>query len=283
MSSTPEIYRRQKFMKIEIVDPSSLRLHPLLQQLPPADSELLTSIALDIEDCGVQTPLIVDEKGRVLDVDGRDKLTVAAQIDLAQVPIVRASSAEAATILVRSLLQRRHYSKSALAYLAFPFFEPMLTEARERQMRFLKQGDSRSTQNVLREKTSEGLARQAGVSRALFFQAAEVHKLFRKHPAAKAQLEPQILSGDLCLGYAINGVAGILSTRGKARGADDQLELFTRGINTLRIRFAKWDAIPANKRMFVANEFAEAIAEAPEEIRDRILAKLHASRKAAAR
>jgi hypothetical protein len=270
-------------MKIELVDPSSLSFHPLLKQLPDPDSELLTRVANDIAENGIRDALIVDEKNRVM--SGRVRLKAALTIELPELPIRRASSADAATIIVHSLLQRAHYSKSALAYLTFPFFEIVLQESRARRIENLKQHAERtdSTQNVLSGRSAEDVARQAGVSRALFFQAGQVHKLFAKHPEAKKQLEPQILCGDLSLGYAINGVAGILSTRGKARGADDQLELFGRTVNALRIRFAKWDSIAPAKRMFVANEFAEAIAEAPEEIRDRIFAKLHANRKAAAR
>jgi hypothetical protein len=261
-------------MKIEIVDPNSLRVHPVLKDLPAPDSELLTSLALDMEDRGVTAPLVVDEKGRVMDLDGRDKLAAALQIKLAELPIIRAASADAATIAVQSLLQRRHYSKSALAYLSFPFFETMLEEARARMVsrRF------GSPQNRLPGNTAEGIARQAGVSRALFFQAAEVHKLFKKHPHTREIFESKILDGELSLGYAINGIAGHTSTAGQSRGAEDQLELFGRTVATLKIRFAKWDQIPANKRTFIANEFAETLTEAPEEIQERVFKALKAQR-----
>jgi hypothetical protein len=260
-------------MKIEIVDPSSLSIHPLLRQMPAPDSELLTSLANDIAERGIDDALIVDEKNRVM--GGRLRLKAALAIELPEVPIVRRSSADAATIIVQSLLQRRHHSKSALAYLAFPFFAPMLDEARARRIRILQSGGKveHSTQNVLCCR-AEDLARQAGVSRALFFQAAEVHKLFKKNAQWKEQFEPKILSGELSLGYAINGIAGQASTAGKSRGEVHQLELFGRTVSTLRIRFSKWDQIPAKNRTFIANEFADAIAEAPDEIQERILATL---------
>lgn len=263
-------------MITEIVVPSSLRIHPLLREAPPPPPELLESMLADIEERGIDDPLIVDEKNRVM--GGRIRLRIALDLRLPEVVITRRSSAEAATIIVQSLLQRRHYSRSALAYLAFPLFETMFDEARDRQMACLKRGESRSTQNVLRGATVEAIARNAGVSRALFFQARELHKAFAKNPAAREQFEPKILSGELCLGYAINGVAGQASTAGRSRGEVHQLELFSRGISTLRIRFSKWEMIPAKNRTFIANEFAEAIADAPAEIQERVLATLKAQK-----
>lgn len=271
-------------MTTEIVDPQSLRLHPLLKEQPAPTAELIETMTADAEERGID-PLKVDEKNRV--VDGRIRLRAALNLNWSEVAIVRVSSADAATIIVQSLLQRRHHSKSALAYLAFPLFEPMFNEARERRLRYLKSDKSgtdasNSTQNVLFGNSAEQVARNAGVSRVLFFQAKEVHKLFAKHPEVKAQLEPEILNGELCLGYAINGVAGLISTKGKSRNQEDQLELFKRGINALRVRFTRWNKLPEKSRLFVANEFAEAVAEAPEEVQQRVLAALR-SKKGAAR
>jgi hypothetical protein len=271
--------------KIETVSPDSLRFHPFLQQLPSPDSELLTSISIDMAERGVDQPLLVDEKNRVLDIDSGDRLKAALQLELAEVPIVRAASADAATIIVQSLLQRRHYTKSALAYITFPFFQSMLEESRQRRIRYLKSEKgadaSNSTQNVLFGASAEEVARQAGVSRVLFFQAAEVHKVFKKHPDAKEKFEPKILSGELNLGYAINGVAGMAATKGLAKGQSHQLDLFHRGIHALRTRFSKWNLLPQKCRLLVASEFAEAVAEAPEEVQQSVLAMLKARKGAA--
>lgn len=264
-------------MTTEIVDPQSLRIHPLLKEAPPPPPELLETMTADVEERGIDQALVVDEKNRIM--DGKVRLRIALDLQLPEIVITRRPSSEAATIIVQSLLQRRHYSKSALAYLAFPFFEPMMGEARARQIASLNRGDSRSTQNVLRGNTAEQIARQAGVSRVLFFQAAEVHKLFKRQATWKEHFEPKILSGELCLGYAINGMAGLSSTKGKSRGADDQLELFHRGISTLRIRFSKWDMIPQKSRTFIANEFAVAMSEAPAEIQDKVVAAILVARK----
>lgn len=264
-------------MKIELVDPASLSLHPLLKLMPAPDSELLTSVANDIAERGIDDALIVDEKNRVM--SGRVRLKAALAIELPEVPVRRASAADAATIIVQSLLQRQHFSKSALAYLAFPFFQSVLEESRRRRIENLRQGPD-SAQNALSGRDAESVARSAGISRRLFFQAAEVHKLFKKNAQWKEQFEPKVLSGELSLGYAINGIAGQASTAGKSRGEVHQLELFGRTVSTLRIRFSKWDQIPAKNRGLIANEFAQAIADAPEEIQDRILATLKQTRKA---
>lgn len=257
-------------MTTEIIDPQSLRLHPLLKQMPVPPPELLESMTADIEERGVDDPLIVDEKNRVM--GGRIRLRIILNLNLPEVVIVRRSSSEAATIIVQSLLQRRHHSKSALAYLAFPLFEPMLAEARDRQLGFLRKGGSRSTQNVLLEKTAEGIARNAGVSRALFFQAAEVHKLFAKYPKAKEHFEPEILNGELCLGYAINGIAGLTSTAGKPRNDTPQLELFARATDTLVFRFLKLTTHEA--RVQAAKKFGSTVGDWPDEFRSEIARQL---------
>ena len=95
----------------------------------------------DIEERGIDEALIVDEKNRVM--SGRVRLRIALDLRLPEVVITRRSSAEAASLIVQSLLQRRHYSKSALAYLAFPLFESMLVESRHRRVENLKQGAAR--------------------------------------------------------------------------------------------------------------------------------------------
>ena len=267
-------------MTTEIVDPQSLRLHPLLKEQPAPGPELLESMTADAEERGIDQPLVVDEKNRVM--DGRVRLRAVLNLNLSEVEITRRSSSEAATIIVQSLLQRRHHSKSALAYLAYPLFEAMVVESRNRRVANLIPNAANvqvpqkldSTQTVLSSGSAEGIARNAGVSRVLFFQARDVHKLFAKNPEVKAQLEPKILNGELCLGYAINGGAGLVSTKGHSRNNPEQLELFTRGINALRVRFSRWDKLPEKSRVFVANEFAEAVANAPEEVQTRVLATL---------
>ena len=62
-------------------------------------------------------------------MDGKVRLRIALDLQLPEIVIIRRLSSNAATIIVQSLLQRRHYSKSALAYLAYPFFEQTAIEA----------------------------------------------------------------------------------------------------------------------------------------------------------
>src|SRR5947209_67916 len=104
-------------MTTEIVDITSLRLHPLLKQMPEPPAELIATMTADVEERGIDEPLKVDEKNRV--VDGRIRLRAMLNLNALEIEIVRVASAEAATIIVQSLLQRRHHSKSALAYLAY--------------------------------------------------------------------------------------------------------------------------------------------------------------------
>jgi hypothetical protein len=268
-------------MKIESVPILDVSFHPAIQQLPPAPEDLIQSLIVDLQDRSgpdwLMTPLVVDEKTRVIEVDSADRLKAALKLDFLEVPVIRRPNNEALATMIDSIARRRNYSKSAIAYVLFPFFEPALTEARER----MKRCRFGSTQNVLPSKTAEDIARKAGVSRALFFQAAEVHKLFKKHPHVREAIEPQILSGDLSLGYAINGIAGLVSTKGKDREQPELFDLFKRGVHALRVRFARWNQLSPKWQHFVANEFADAIADAPEEVQERVMQALRARKQGA--
>jgi predicted RNA-binding protein with PUA-like domain len=102
----------------------------------------------------------------------------------------------------------------------------------------------------------------------LFFQAAEVHKLFKKHPHAKKQFEPQILSGDLCLGYAINGIAGLVSTAGTSRRDATQLELFERVFHAASVRFSsRWQNLSnRDQQKVIAQYVTEFLPSLPPEL-----------------
>lgn len=268
-------------MKIELVPIDDLSFHKAIQELPGIPEDLFHALLEDIHERGMSAPLVVDEKNCVIDIDSADRLRAALKLNVHEVPVVRRPNDEALATIIASIARRRNYSKSAVAYVLFPFFEPALVESRARRSRNLKNNHD-SAQNALSRNSAEAIALGAGISRRLFFQAAEVHKLFKKHPRAKESIEPQILSGDLSLGYAINGIAGLVATKGKARDDSDQLELFKRGINSLRVRFSRWNELAPKWQHFVANEFAETIAEAPEEVQQRVLAALK-NRKATAK
>jgi hypothetical protein len=260
-------------MKTETVPIESLSVHPLLAHVPEPDSELITAIARDLEDRGIIVPFIVDEKNRVMDIDGRDRLNAATQIELlGEVPVLRAAGADAATILVQSLLQRRHYSKSALAYVTFPFFAPMLDELRARRLRYFKskkEADaSISPAAGLMTKSAEQLAIQVGVSRSLFFNAKQVHELLQKHPLLKEATELRICNGDLDLDGAIHSITGSTSTKGTQRQDATQLELFENAFHVTSVRFAtRWTKLSSRERdRVVAQYVTEFLPSLPPEL-----------------
>jgi hypothetical protein len=285
-------------MKIEIVDPASLRLHPLLQQIPDPDPELIISITCDIEDRGIDYPLLVDEKDRV--IDGRIRLGIAKAEKL-PVPIKRVATEDAATIIVQSLLQRRHFTKSSRGYQVYPFLETMVEEARARQTRCLKQG-SRSPTVGLRENTIEEIADEAGFSRSFFFLIANAHTRFRgsdravaawdrKHPEiareireagfslnAKAsdrpldlreRFEPDIISGALRLDHLDKAISGkLVDGRKHTPEGDGQLVLqFVWKIGPSRL--SRWDHIPKKLRDKALRHFRSDLLPAfPEEFHE---------------
>src|SRR5690348_2656123 len=104
---------------------SDLTIHPEARELPELADDDPQFIALmdDIRDFGIQTPLDIDKHNQV--VDGRHRLRGARKLNLKEVPVIVHEEAEVIAIILRSLLLRRHYTKSALAYTAYPMFESL--------------------------------------------------------------------------------------------------------------------------------------------------------------
>jgi len=253
-------------MKIEIdspaapspalrVDPSSLRLHPDLKTSPPPPPELLESMTADIEERGIDQPLIVDENNRVL--DGKLRLRIALDLNLTEIAITRRSSAEAATIIVQSLLQRRHYSKLALAYLAIPFFDGLVSEARARQVAGLKHGKEPGVRFSYDGKNKVAVAARLGIGTSTLSEALAIHRIFAANAKAKELFEPKILNGDLAGGKAIVAITGHVTTSGKERIDSAQLDLFEKAFHLTSIRLAtRWQTLGGRDRQRVLAQYA---------------------------
>lgn len=266
-------------MKHEVLSTDILHLHPALSAMPPAAEDLAAALLAEADEHGITSPLIVDEKNRVIDLDSADRLRAALQLNIETVPVARRQASEAIHVILTSLALRRHYTKSAIAYLAFPLFDAALEESRQRRHANLLQGKSPNGIKSHSGKTAEDLASNLGFDRKYFYQAREVHARFAKSAEHRALFEPQILSGEISLGYVINGIAGIDATRGKSRHDRSQLDLFRDGIKILRDRFARWEKLDAKSRVYLANEFAGAASDWPEEVQERTFKALSQARK----
>ncbi len=227
-------------MKSQIIhlDPADLAIHPLVKLLPEEtpDSEPFATLVESIRDCGIEQPLIVDKEHRIL--KGRRRWRAARRLQLTEVPVIIRAE-DPATVILNSLLQRRHYTKSARAYLAYPLMKQAHEEARHRWLARLKSGGK--SHSVTFGQSIDDFADQIGVGVTFFKYAAKVHDLFAKDAGFKAQMEPKILDSDdgVGLGAVIAGHAGQAHTKGKSKNAHQMEFLFAEGLQTLVTRAIK--------------------------------------------
>jgi hypothetical protein len=160
-------------LQVEIAD---LVIHPLLDNIPelPMNCAERAALLASVESEGVQQPLLIQGM-RVL--DGRHRLWAAKKAGLTHVPCIDMEG-DPATIIVDSLTQRRHYSKSALALAAAPLIDQYYLAGIDRRLENLKNPNvSRNPTNRFSGDTKEILSRRLGVSPALIEQARELLKL----------------------------------------------------------------------------------------------------------
>lgn len=186
-----------------ILPAGDLADHPLLAHIPvwPATSAEFKSLRESLREDGQLYEVLIDSGNRV--VDGRNRRNALLSINQ-PVACRRVSDSEVSTVILDSLLQRRHLCKSARAYLVVPVLEPALAEARTRRALNVT-ADSRLDR--LSGKNVDELAATYGFSRDLIFQARRVRELLDKHPEHRDEVEQRILDGELSLGGACTALA----------------------------------------------------------------------------
>lgn len=244
------------------VPTASLTIHPAAQVLPvtpetdPAAKALLESV-LDLGQ--ILEPLLVS-KTRV--VDGRLRLRTALAAGLDEVPVQEVDEKDVTSIVLQSLLARRHYTKSALAYLGYPLLEGALAESRKRRLANLKIGDStpgksRSSTQWTPVNTAEELAASLGVGRSFFFFAKAIHKKFSTGPKILRETwEPKILSGEMGLGEVQQAIAGkIAALDGDTVPKGDAQQLLFDLFKTATTRFSRWSVLNPKQRHALIERF----------------------------
>src|SRR4051812_13417605 len=110
-------------------DPSELTVHPAAKLLLDwaKDDARFDALIEDIRARGMDQALLIDGQDRV--IDGRKKLRAAKQLQLREVPVIVRGDDEVLGIIVNSLVQRAHYTKSQLAYILAPILEDAFKES----------------------------------------------------------------------------------------------------------------------------------------------------------
>ncbi len=252
-----------------------------------------TATLEDISRRGIIDPLKVtpNPKGGWCIVDGRHRYEAALQLatqqfaDPAQEAIARAfetagvpcveipESQVSATIL--SSVNRRHYSKGALAYLAVLICPEVATEATKRKKAGLPSAAA-----------AEGLAARAGVSPRLIDYAIRLYRTFAAREDARLRYEPGIWVGN-SLERVLGGVESFLKGHDpeeapESEAARDQRLATERAgktvdrLDQLCTAFGYWeDMLPEGQTMII-ERVGLFVTESPPEIRAAIAATLTA-------
>jgi len=245
--------------------PSELPDHPLLAHIPvwaPHEPEF-QALKVSILERGVDYPVLVDSAGRV--VDGRNRRNACAAAGL-HVPTRQVPEEQVSQIIVSALACRRHMSKSAIAYVLYPLVKEQLDA-----------GTGMFGQPLPKSKRwSDVAAEQIGVNERYLRSAQTIHEQLARRPELRAEVEARVFAEGGCdLSRIAQGNAGREATLDKARHTPQPGALFTRAITDLRNRFTNfWPKIEPTLRLSVADELADTLCQAPEEVRARVLAKL---------
>lgn len=279
-------------------NPFELSLHPARRNEPewPADDPELHALIESIRLRGMDQPITIDPTGRVM--DGRRRWMAAKRLQLDGVPVQVAPADEAHEIYLSSLVNRKHLTKSAIAYLAFPHLKPAFEAAHRRHLDCLRKGKnpnvSPSSPLATTEKfpsTVEAMSSLIGVERNLLFEAAKVHKAFEsttKYPfelqggamdgatqelTMREYFEPRILRSPiggeheqnrpLGLGAVIAGIAGLKHTKGKAKKRPEQLDLFFRSWAKLG---TAWRSLQDQDRKQVREHLGDWVSALPDDL-----------------
>lgn len=259
-------------------DPRKLSVHPAARHQPEwaDDDSRFEHLIESIRDQGIVCPVVVDPEDRI--VDGRHRWRAAKRLQIPSVPVQVCDRDEVSSIILSTLIQRRHYTPGQIAYLAFPAFEGAYEEACRRRLAALK----KNTNGLKPAKTVQDLAAEIGVSRDLFLDAAKLHEKFAKNPDLRAQFEPRILDqhDPIGLGAAVAGIGGQGATKGKDRPQPRQLELFVAAWDTIKTRLATWEKLDADSREQVVPAIRETVAAMPDDLRKQLRAEIDRAERA---
>jgi hypothetical protein len=254
------------------MDPGELTIHPRARPMPEwaNEDERFTALVEDIRNRGIDQPILVDKENRI--VDGRHRWRAAKRLQLKEVPTLLVEDESVPEVVINSLVQRRHFTKGALAYLVTPLLEFAFEAASKRRLENLKNPNvSRKYPQDTIGKTVEDYADAIGVGRKLLFQARELHKAFDKRPELREQFEAKVLNGEIGLGAAVAGIAGQEATKAKPKPEEDQLFLFEEAFDTLAKRFKYWNKFTADdKRETISPVIFKTVREMPADLRDEL-------------
>lgn len=273
---------------------SDLTDHPLLAHIPVwrRDEPEFAALLESVRERGLDYPVLVDAEHQI--IDGRNRRNACAvlgrPVDCRVVP-----AGEAASIVVASLVNRRHLTKGALAYLTAPLFAEVLSETKAR--RFANYSKSRvqpetALSAVSEIKTAEDVAAQVGVGARLFEQAIKLRKMFEElGDEVRERYEPRVIgewqddAGEwqepVGLGYMINGLTSLITEKaGRVKKLGKRAEharLFVGALPKLRLH---WDKATPEQRVEIADRLKAEVTKWPSDLREELATAVRAAERA---
>lgn len=214
-------------MNVVARDPADLRPLTFLKQIPGAemadDDPRFVALCDDVlARRALAEPLKITEENLVIDLDSWARLRAAKRAQIDRVFCVVVPLGEVAGAFVTSLLLRRHYTKSGLAYLVYPLLKDAHAEAKARWEKSLKNPNKSNAHSVRIGASVKDLAERLGISLRFFEYAAKVHELFRKDAEFKAEMEWRLLTNDENESASLGGVCQAYAGRKATKGVPKQ-------------------------------------------------------------
>lgn len=273
---------------------SDLADHPMLAHIPVwrRDDQEFISLVESIRERGLDYPVLIDRERRV--VDGRNRRNGCAVLG-ALVPCVYVEPGAAAGIIVDSLVNRRHLTKGALAYLSAPLFADVLEETKAR--RFANLSKSRVPSETplsgdSRFQSAEDVAAMLGIGHSLFEQALKLRRMFDELPSeVRERYEPRVLgpwqddAGEwqdpVGLGYMINGITSLITEKsGRVKKLGKRAEharLFVGALPKLRLH---WDKATPEQRVEIADRLKSEVSKWPADLREELATAVRTAERA---
>lgn len=269
---------------MELRPVTDLRIHPAARDLHLLSEEHPAFVALvdNMLDVGFNPahPITITNDGRIL--DGRHRWRAAKRAGLAAVPCIIRDESEAATIIIGSIVARKHYTKSALAFEVYPLMQAAHEEAIHRATERIKHGP-KSTPVSAR---TRDLNTSLGISKNMLAMAKQVHDIFRQDPEYAAEMLPRLYqepSGGeaqestrpVGLGAIIAGHAGKQRTDSVSRDHwEQQMDLFGETWSTLKRATKYWTKLDPRRQEAVVGQFRTVAAAMPQDLRSALIETL---------
>ena len=230
----------------------------------------------EIRDHGVLEPLKVvknpDHEGRYLVIDGRHRLQAARDAGKKEVPCVIVHEGDIHAHMEGSVIARRHWTKSMLAYFALLLHPEVAVENRHG-------GDRKAIKSQkmrLDLTTREELAERYRVSPRLMDDAIWIYRQLDEHPDLRPRIEPSLWAGVPLMRLRL-GIEGATATLDQPRRpASPDSASWGKYVNGLRTRLVLWESWTEEQRIRFAGDWRRLVTDLPDDAREVMRAALQA-------